>query len=163
MERTDSKLGNYPHLGPAQGLVFELHFADRSRLLQVYLVGVGFPGGSLGGLFHQKKMVIFLWGFVMAQVAAMVLSFTIGKLRCSQSSRVAGLLLALRRIGSAMTSLSAASIEGFSGALHIDLVHETDVLDSVTFLFRATIWQSTFWWSHCPCIVSHRRETSLPV
>ena len=42
----------------------------------------------------------------------MVLSFTMGTLRSSQSSRAAGLSLALRKMGSAMMSLSAARIEG---------------------------------------------------
>ena len=39
-------------------------------------------------------------------------SVTIGTLRLSQSSRAGGLRLALRRIGLAMMSRSAASIEG---------------------------------------------------
>ena len=48
----------------------------------------------------------------MAAVAAVVLSFTIGTLlRSSQSSRAAGLCLYFRKIGSAMMSLLAASIE----------------------------------------------------
>ena len=42
-DRTDSKLSNYAHFGAgAQGLVYKLRCADRFRLLQVYLVRVGF-------------------------------------------------------------------------------------------------------------------------
>ena len=41
----------------------ELHCAD--------LLGWGSPG-SLGGLFRQKKLVIFLWVFVSAVVGAVV-------------------------------------------------------------------------------------------
>ena len=52
--------------------------------------------GSSGGLFRRKKLVIFLWVFVMAVVAAVVLSFTIGTLCSSQSSRAAGLHLTLK-------------------------------------------------------------------
>ena len=53
-------------------------------------LGSIFPGRA-GGRFRLKKLVIFLWVLVMAAVAAVVLSFTIGTSRSSQSLRAARL------------------------------------------------------------------------
>ena len=55
--------------------------------------------GSSCGLFRLKKLVLFLCVLIMVAVAAVVLIFTIGVLRSSQSARAVGLRLDFSRIG----------------------------------------------------------------
>ena len=64
----------------------------------------------------------------MAVVAAVVLSFTIGKLRSSQSSKEMVLCLAFWKIGSAMMARSVSGEHRRSSSvLGSDLFHETRV------------------------------------
>ena len=116
---------------------------DRSRGL-----GSISPGRS-GGRFHWKKLVIFLRVFVMAVVAAAVLSFTMGTLRSSQSSKAAGLCLSFRKMGSAMMSLSAASIEGPRSywAVRTSSMRRLCLMAWLSSFVRS--WRSAFRWSHC--------------
>lgn len=144
---TNSKLGDNAHSGAARGSMNGSSCVDRSRLLRVCLVRVGFPSRQIGWPLPEEEAGDFLVGLGDSLSGGSSADFHDRSVAFEPQFEGSGASFGFCEHGFSDCVSVNGEHRGALGALCFHLSHEPGVSDGVVLFFGASMVRSALGWS----------------